>query len=71
MQKLDTTDELICHGYLMGDTTKDIATKVGLTARSVEKRRQKIMDIFGFVRPVQIVKMLVRLEEHGLYKIES
>lgn len=71
MQKLDAIDELICHGYLMGDTTKEIAKRVGLTTRSVENRRQKVMDIFGFERPIQIVKMLVRLEENGLYKISS
>lgn len=71
MRQLDTTDELICRGYAMGDTTKDIAASVGLTARSVENRRQKILDIFGFERPIQIVKMLVRLEENGLYKIEG
>lgn len=71
MRRLDATDELICHGYAMGDTTKDIAASVGLTSRSVENRRQKIMDIFGFERPIQIVKMLVRLEENGLYKIEG
>ena len=45
---------------------KDIAAQVGISTRAVENRRQKIMDIFGFTKPIEIVKLLVRLEERGL-----
>lgn len=66
LQQLDPVDRTICQGYAMGDSTKEIAARVGLTTRAVELRRQKIMELFGFERPIEIVKMLVRLEENGL-----
>ena len=71
VQQLDATDQAICRGFAMGDSTKAIALSVGLTSRSVEKRRQKIMDRFGFERPIEIVKMLVRLEVNGLFRISK
>jgi AraC-like DNA-binding protein len=66
LQQLDANDQLICRHYAMGDPTKEIAKRVGLTSRSVEMRRQKILTAFGFERPVEIIKMMVRLEEHGM-----
>ncbi len=66
LQKLDATDQTICKGIIQGDATRDIANRVGLTCRSVELRRQKVLDLFGFQRPVEIVKLIVRLEENGL-----
>lgn len=66
LHKLDENDQLICRHYAMGDTTKEIAKRVGLTSRSVEMRRQKILNTFGFKRPIEIIKMMVRLEEHGM-----
>lgn len=66
LQKLDVTDQKICRGLASGDSTKDIANSVGLTTRSIELRRQKMMELFGFQRPIEIVKMLVRLQENGL-----
>jgi hypothetical protein len=65
-QQLDDIDQAICFGHGNGEQIKDIAAKVGMTTRSVENRRQKIMDLFGFSRPVEIVKLLVRLDERGL-----
>jgi DNA-binding NarL/FixJ family response regulator len=59
-------DRAICFGHGNGEQIKDIAAKVGMTRRSVENRRQKIMDLFGFKRPVEIVKLLVCLDERGL-----
>lgn len=64
--KLDKTDQAICRLYYGGATTKSIAESVGLTPRSVEVRRQKILDEFEFSRPVEIIKLLTRLEENGL-----
>lgn len=66
LQQLDVVDQDICGGYARGDSSKEIGIKVGLATRSIEIRRQKILDHFGFKRPIEIVKMLVRLEEHGL-----
>ncbi len=66
LNQLDSTDRTICDAYAKGDPTKAIANLVGLTTRSVEIRRQKIMDTFGFSRPIEIIKMMVRLEERGL-----
>lgn len=66
LEQLDRIDQSICRGLFEGDAIKDIAKQVGLTTRSVELRRQKIMDLFGFNRPIEIVKSLVRLEENGL-----
>lgn len=68
IQQLDTIDQNICRGLAMGDPIKEIANRVGLTTRSVENRKQKVMKVFGFSRPIEIVKMLVRLEENGLYR---
>ena len=70
LQQLDPIDLAICRNYAMGESTKDIATIVGLTPRTVENHRQKIMDLFGFSRPIEIVKMLVRLEENGMIELQ-
>lgn len=67
LQQLDENDQLICRHYAMGDTTKEISKRVGLTSRSVEMRRQKILTMFDFKRPIEIIKMMVRLEEHGMF----
>lgn len=66
LQQLDEKDRRICNGLLLGDTTKETADSIGMTPRAVELRRQRIMDLFHFERPIEIVKLLVRLEENGL-----
>jgi hypothetical protein len=63
---LDETDRTICRGYAMGDSTKEIASRVGLTSKAIENRRHKIMNLMGIQKPIEIVKLLVRLEENGL-----
>ncbi|MBB3206944.1 DNA-binding CsgD family transcriptional regulator [Rhodopirellula rubra] len=65
-RQLDETDRRICEGIAVGDSTAEIAAAVGLTRRSIEVRRGKILEHFGFSRKVQIVRLLVRLEENGL-----
>ncbi|WP_430453526.1 helix-turn-helix transcriptional regulator [Rhodopirellula europaea] len=65
-QQFDSVDRQICEAIAMGDTTGEIATMVGLTRRSVEVRRAKILERLQFTRPVEIVRLLVRLEENGL-----
>jgi hypothetical protein len=66
LNQLDEVDRTICLGCGNGDSAKDIAAQVGMTTRSVELRRQKMLEVFGFSRPIEIAKMLVRLEERGL-----
>ena len=66
---LDKTDQTICTMYYHGESTKTIAASVGFTTRSIEIRRQKILDAFGFDRPVEIIKLLTRLEEHALIRL--
>lgn len=65
-QGLDSIDQTICRRLVHGDATRDIANRVGLTPRSVELRRQKVLDLLGLQRPIEIVKLFVRLEENGL-----
>lgn len=70
-RELDEKDQKICQMYYKGETTKAIAAVVGLAVRSVEVRRQKVMDSFGFDKPVEVVKLLTRLEEHELIRPEK
>lgn len=39
-----------------------------MTPRAVELRRQRILDLFGFERPIEIVKLLLSFDskESGL-----
>lgn len=66
-QSLDTIDQTICQGIALGDLTEEIACAVGLTRRSIEVRRSKILRVFGFSRQVQIVRTMVRFEENGCF----
>ncbi len=62
----DEVDHTICAMFSAGETTKDIAETVGLTTKSIENRRNRMMRILGLSHPIEIVKFLVRLEENGL-----
>jgi hypothetical protein len=64
-QQLDEIDRAICYGDTRGKTTKHIAASIGLTTRSVELRRNRIVEHFGFRQAIEIVILLVRLAEHG------
>ncbi len=64
-QQLDPIDQMICFGDTRGESTKHIAASIGMSPRSVELRRNKIMELFGFRRTIEIVIMIVRLAEHG------
>jgi hypothetical protein len=66
INQLGPIDLAICRGCERGDSLKEIAASVNLTTRSVENHRQRIMESLGFTRPVEIVKVMVRLEENGL-----
>ncbi|WP_197169437.1 helix-turn-helix transcriptional regulator [Novipirellula galeiformis] len=62
----DDTDHTICRMIAEGESTKDIAAAVSLTTKSIENRRQRMLTSLGLQRPVEIVKMMVRLEENRL-----
>lgn len=60
---LDQIDKSICEKYAQGESTKDIANAVGLTTKSVENHRKKIMEQLGLSRPIEIVKLMVRFQD--------
>jgi hypothetical protein len=66
VNQLDPIDYAICRGCERGDAIKEIAASIKLSTRSVENHRQRVMDLLGFTRPIEIVKAFVRLEENGL-----
>jgi hypothetical protein len=63
---LDGIDQTICRLDAQGELTKEIASVVGLTSRSIENRRKKMQDIFGVEKPFEVIRITIRLEEHGL-----
>ncbi len=65
-QNLDEVDQTISHLDAAGETTKDIAARVGLTSRSIEMRRKKMMETFKVHRPMELIRITIRLQEHGL-----
>ena len=65
-QSLDATDQLTCRLDAKGESTRDISTAVGLCSRSIEIRRKKMFELFDVQRPMELVRITIRLEEHGL-----
>ncbi len=65
-QSLDATDQLICRLDAKGESTKDIAVAVDLSPRAIELRRKKMLELFEAQRPMELVRITIRLEEHGL-----
>ncbi len=65
-QSLDTTDQITCRMDAKGETTKDIAVAVGLSPRAIEIRRKKMFELFGIDRSMELIRITIRLEEHGL-----
>lgn len=65
-QSLDSIDQQICRLDAKGEATKDIATSVSMSTRSVENRRNKMLAIFGVERTMELIRITIRLEEHGL-----
>lgn len=71
---MDSIDKLICRMDALGEMTKDIARAVGLTSRSIENRRKKIQELFRVERSMEVIRITIRLEEHGLlppFEMES
>jgi len=65
-QAMDPVDQTICRLDAKGESTKDIAARVGLTSRSIENRRNRMIVLFGAQRPMGLVRITIRLEDHGL-----
>lgn len=65
-QSLDPIDQLTCRMDAKGESTKDIATAVGLSPRAIEIRRKKMFELFGVERSMELVRITIRLEEHRL-----
>ncbi len=63
---LDTIDQTICRLDAQGELTKEIAANVGLTSRSIENRRKKMQEFFRVERGMDVIRITIRLEEHGL-----
>ena len=53
-----------------GHTQRTMAEMLGCTTRTVENRRNRIMDELGATKPIEIVKLMVRLAEHGLIQAD-
>ncbi len=65
-QSLDGIDQQVCRLDAKGESTKDIAAGVGLTSKSIENRRNKMIAMFGVQRPMDLIRITIRLEDHGL-----
>ena len=65
-QSLDATDQLTCRLDAKGESTREISTAVGLCSRAIEIRRKKMFELFDVQRPMELVRITIRLEEHGL-----
>ncbi len=65
-QSLDHTDQVTCRMDAKGECTKDIAQAVGLSPRAIELRRKKMFELFGVERPMELIRITIRLEENGL-----
>jgi len=65
-QSMDRVNQTICRLDAKGESTKDIAAGVGLTSRSIENHRNRMMVLFGVQRPMDLVRITIRLEDDGL-----
>ena len=65
-QSLDDIDQSVCRLDAKGESTKVIAAGVGLTSKSIENRRNKMIALFGVQRPMDLIRITIRLEDHGL-----
>ena len=63
---MDSIDQSICRLDAVGEMTKDISRSVGLTSRSIEIRRKKMQQLFQVERSMEVIRITIRLEEHGL-----
>ncbi len=65
-ESLDTNDRALCCLMAAGNTQREMADFLGCTTRTIENRRNRIMEELRVNKPIEIVKLMVRLAEHGL-----
>jgi len=63
---LESVDRTLCRLMASGQSQREIAEQLGCTTRTIENRRNRIMEKLGAHKPIEIVKIMVRLAEHGL-----
>ncbi len=68
---METEDRLLCNLISAGLSTKDIAERLGCTPRTVENRRNRILEEFGVAKTVDIVKLMVRMADCGFIVSET
>jgi len=65
-ESLDSDDRALCCLMAAGHSQRVMAELLGCTTRTIENRRNRIMKELGASKPIEIVKLMVRLAEHGL-----
>lgn len=65
-ESLDSDDRALCCLMAAGHSQRVMAELLGCTTRTIENRRNRIMEELGASKPIEIVKLMVRLAEHGL-----
>jgi DNA-binding NarL/FixJ family response regulator len=63
---LDADDRALCCLMAAGHSQREMAEMLGCTTRTIENRRNRIMETLGAAKPIEIVKLMVRMAEHGL-----
>ncbi len=53
--------------FTNGLSTKEIGAMLDLSGKTIENRRKNILQGLGLIKPVDLVKLLVRFEERGFY----
>lgn len=62
---LDDRDREICRLIALGKSSVEIGEELGMTSRNVDIRRKKGFAALNVEKPVELVRVLVRLQERG------
>lgn len=62
---LDERDREICRLIALGKSSTEIGKELGMTSRNVDIRRKKGFAALKVEKPVELVRVLVRLQERG------
>jgi DNA-binding CsgD family transcriptional regulator len=65
-ESLDAEDQSLCRLVAGGRSQREIADLLGCTTRTIENRRNRIMNELDIAKPIDIVKLMVRMAEHRL-----
>ncbi len=64
-RELDDRDQEICRLVALGKASSEIGEELGMTGRNADLRRKKAFTALGVEKPVELVRVLVRLQERG------